>query len=45
LEGGLTRLESSGQADANGEFMFGTGYVWRPKNGEPIFVLAVGDAA
>ncbi len=29
----------SGQADSNGEFMFGTGHVWRIKNGEKTELL------
>lgn len=33
-DGYLVEGSGSGQADANGEFMFGTGYVWRLKNGQ-----------
>ena len=29
----------SGQADANGEFMFGTGYVWLIRNGKKVKLL------
>ena len=29
----------SGQADANGEFMFGTGYVYRISNGKKVELL------
>lgn len=32
-DGYLVEGAGSGQADANGEFMFGTGYVWRIQNG------------
>ncbi len=32
-DGYVVEGEGSGQADANGEFMFGAGYVWRVKNG------------
>jgi TldD protein len=33
-DGYLVEGSGSGQADANGEFMFGTGYVWRLQNGQ-----------
>jgi TldD protein len=38
-DGYLVEGAGSGQADANGEFMFGTGYVWRIKNGKKVELL------
>lgn len=38
-DGYLVEGAGSGQADANGEFMFGTGYVWRIKNGQKVELL------
>lgn len=38
-DGYLVEGAGSGQADANGEFMFGTSYVWRIKNGKKVELL------
>jgi TldD protein len=38
-DGYLVEGAGSGQADSNGEFMFGTGYVWRIKNGKKVELL------
>lgn len=38
-EGFLCEGAGSGQADSNGEFMFGTSYVWRIKNGKKVELL------
>lgn len=38
-DGYLVEGAGSGQADANGEFMFGTGYVWRIRNGKKLELL------
>jgi TldD protein len=38
-DGYLVEGAGSGQADSNGEFMFGTGYVWRIKNGKKLELL------
>lgn len=38
-DGYLVEGAGSGQADANGEFMFGTGYVWKIKNGKKVELL------
>jgi len=38
-DGYLVEGAGSGQADANGEFMFGTGYVWRLRNGKKVELL------
>ena len=38
-DGYLVEGAGSGQADANGEFMFGTGYVWRLKGGKQVELL------
>ena len=35
-DGYLLEGAGSGQADANGEFMFGTGFAWRIKNGKKV---------
>lgn len=38
-DGYLVEGAGSGQADANGEFMFGTGYVWRIRGGRKTDLL------
>lgn len=38
-DGYLVEGAGSGQADANGEFMFGSGYVWRIQNGKKTELL------
>ena len=38
-EGYLIEGGGGGQADANGEFMFGCGHVWRIKNGKKVELL------
>ena len=38
-DGYLVEGAGGGQADSNGEFMFGTGYVWRIKNGKKMELL------
>jgi len=38
-DGYLVEGAGSGQADANGEFMFGTGYVWRIRGGKKVELL------
>lgn len=38
-DGYLVEGAGSGQADANGEFMFGCSYVWRIKNGKKVELL------
>lgn len=38
-DGYLVEGEGGGQADANGEFMFGAGYVWRIHNGKKTELL------
>ena len=38
-DGYLVEGAGSGQADSNGEFMFGTGYVWQIKNGKKTDLL------
>jgi len=38
-DGYLVEGAGSGQADSNGEFMFGTGYVWRIQNGRKTELL------
>lgn len=38
-DGYLVEGAGSGQADANGEFMFGTGYVYRIRNGQKVELL------
>lgn len=38
-DGYLVDGGGSGQADANGEFMFGVGYVWRIKGGKKVELL------
>jgi TldD protein len=38
-DGYLVEGAGSGQADANGEFMFGTGYVYRIQNGQKVELL------
>ncbi|MGE0173661.1 MAG: TldD/PmbA family protein [Oligoflexales bacterium] len=38
-DGYLVEGASSGQADANGEFMFGCSYVWRIQNGKKVQLL------
>lgn len=38
-DGYLVEGAGGGQADSNGEFMFGTGYVWRINNGKKVELL------
>ena len=38
-DGYLVDGAGSGQADSNGEFMFGTGYLWRIKNGKKVALV------
>jgi TldD protein len=38
-DGYLVEGAGSGQADSNGEFMFGTGYVWRLRHGKKVELL------
>lgn len=38
-DGYLVEGAGSGQADSNGEFMFGSGYVWRIQNGQKTELL------